>query len=261
MQKDLENPSYDKYFFEGNKLLLYDDSYKLAIVGSRSILNYTKYVLEDLFSELKQFNFTIVSGGMYGVDILSHNLALEHNLNTIVVLPQGIESYKKSSLFNQLKLKERKENYLLLSKYQAEVLPRKYTFLERNKVISNISSSVIVAQAGIKSGSFSTGLYSLRNSKKVFCPPFRLDDIQFQGTNYLLKLGADIYLKPTDVLDFYGIDLEKVENNILNCLKTQPSSVLNISKLLKVDIGLVEKSLLNLILKGSILFDGEKYYI
>ena len=261
MQKDQENPNYEKYFFEGDRSLLYDDSYKIAVVGSRSILNYTKNIIEDLFSEIKSYKFTLISGGMYGVDIFAHNLALENNLKTVIVLPQGIENYKQSSLYSQLKLKNREGNYLLLSKYKGEDSPRKHTFLERNKVISNLASSVIVAQAGVKSGSFSTGLFSLRNSKKVFCPPFSLDDFQFQGTNLLLKLGASLYLKPSDLLEFYEIDSEVIENKIIESLKIQPKSISRISELLDIELGLVEKNLLKLILKGKILFDGENYYL
>lgn len=261
MQKDQENPNYEKYFFEGDKSLLYDDSHKLAVVGSRSILNYTKNILEDLFLEIKNYNFTLISGGMYGVDIFSHNLALENNLKTIIVLPQGIESYKKSSLYSQLKLKNNDGRYLFISKYLGDELPRKHTFLERNRVISNLSSSVLVAQAGIKSGSFSTGLFSIKNSKKVFCPPFSLDDFQFQGTNLLLKIGASLYLKPNDLLEFYEIDIEGIENRIIDLLKNQPKSMFTISELLGVELGLIEKSLLKLILRGRILFDGENYYL
>ena len=261
MQKDQENPNYEKYFFEGDRSLLYDDSYKIAVVGSRSILNYTKNIIEDLFSEIKSYKFTLISGGMYGVDIFAHNLALENNLKTVIVLPQGIENYKQSSLYSQLKLKNREGNYLLLSKYKGEDSPRKHTFLERNKVISKLASSVIVAQAGVKSGSFSTGLFSLRNSKKVFCPPFSLDDFQFQGTNLLLKLGASLYLRPSDLLEFYEIDSEVIENKIIESLKIQPKSISRISELLDIELGLVEKNLLKLILKGKILFDGENYYL
>lgn len=261
MQKDQENPNYEKYFFEGDKSLLYDDSYKLAVVGSRSILNYTKNIIEDLFSEIKSYKFTLISGGMYGVDIFAHNLALENNLKTVIVLPQGIENYKISPLYSQLKLKNREGNYLLLSKYKGEDSPRKHTFLERNRVISNLSSSVLVAQAGIKSGSFSTGLFSIKNSKKVFCPPFSLDDFQFQGTNLLLKLGASLYLRPSDLLEFYEIDSEVIENKIIESLKIQPKSISRISELLDIELGLVEKNLLKLILKGKILFDGENYYL
>ena len=251
----------EKYYFQGNKSLLYEDSYKLAIVGSRSITSYTKDILDNLFYELKNYDFTIISGGMYGVDIYAHNLSLKNNLKTIFVLPQGIESYKKSSLFNQLKIPDNLDNFLFLSKYSSDELPRNYTFLERNKIISNISSCVFVAQAGDKSGSFSTGMHSLKNSKKVFCPPFSLDSIQFQGTNTLISLGASIYLKPTDLLDFFNIDSCNLENEISKLLKNEPKSLQELSNFLGIKVTLLEKNLLNLILRGGILFDGEKYYL
>ena len=74
---------YKPKYHEGDYGLLDSSQKKLSIVGSRSILDQTKTVLEDLFEELKHFDICIVSGGMYGVDIFSHNQALLNNMKTI----------------------------------------------------------------------------------------------------------------------------------------------------------------------------------
>lgn len=250
----------ENLYFYGNKNLLTDGSFKLGIVGSRNIISYTKENLEGLFFELRNFDFCIVSGGMYGVDLYAHNLALKHNLKSIFILPQGIESYKRSSLYQQIKFNNN-PNYLFISSYPENFLPRKYTFLERNRIISEISSLLLVAQASLKSGTISTANQSFKLGKRVLSIPFNLDHIQFQGTNLLIKKGAGVYLNPQSVLDFFNLNFTNVEESIKNLILTNSLDFVTIQERLGVSTQLLQKSLLELVLEGEIFFDGEKYYL
>jgi len=252
--------TYKPKYHEGDYGLLDSSQKKLSIVGSRSILDQTKTVLEDLFEELKHFDICIVSGGMYGVDIFSHNQALLNNMKTIFVLPQGIESYKKSNLNKQLKLKN-SSIFLYSSEYPSTFAPRKYTFLERNKIIANLSEVTLVAQASVKSGSLSTAFAAFKNSKKVISVPISLHNHQFQGTNYLLTKGSVVYLNPETVLSSLELQNINLEKQIMDILKYEPHSLFSLSKKLETNIGLVQKNLLKLILEGGISFDGVHYYI
>jgi len=248
------------YFLSGDKNLLTDNSLKLSIVGSRSILSYSRSVLENLFEELSNFDFCIISGGMYGVDMYSHNLALEYNLKTIFVLPQGIDDYFKSSLFNLIKFKDNSK-FLFLSEYSNSFKPRKYTFLNRNKIISDLSDVLLVCQASLKSGSISTANHHFKNNKKIISIPFSLEHKQFQGTNSLISRGAEIYLNPETVLKSFSIIQKDIYKSIISIIYENPITLSCISKLLNVDEGVVEKSVLKLILEGQIYFDGEKYFV
>jgi len=246
--------------YEGNISILNDNSLKLGIVGSRSIINYTKTILEELFYEIRNFNFCIVSGGMYGVDMLAHNLALKHNLKTICVLPQGIENYKNSSLYNQLRVSSNSQ-ILFISKYLPNENPRKYTYIERNKVISEVSEVLLVAQASNKSGSISTANHTIKLKKKLISVPFSLEHSQFQGTNTLIQRGADIYLNPYTVLENFGINPLDVEKLILSLVSSSPQSFDFLRQKIDIHSDLIKKSLLKLILEGQIFYDGEKYFL
>jgi DNA processing protein len=252
--------SYKPKFYEGDYEFLNINQKKLSIVGSRSILDQSKMVLENLFEELKGFDLCIVSGGMYGVDIYAHNLALMQDMKTIFVLPQGIESYKKSSLNRQLRFKPQ-SSFLYISDYPSIFSPRKYTFLERNKIIAELSEVTLVAQASIKSGSLSTAFSALKKSKKVIAIPVSLHNPQFQGTNYLISKGSIIYLNPETVLDSIGLEKSSIDSQIIETLRYQPFSLQELSNKLEVSVVLVQRNLLKLILEGAISFDGVKYYI
>jgi len=249
---------YSPKYYDGNINILDTSQSRLSIVGSRSILDQTKLVLENLFDEIKNFNICIVSGGMYGVDICAHNLALLNDMKTIFVLPQGISSYKKSSLNRQLRFKENSE-YLYISDYPDNFSPRKYTFLERNKIISIVSDVTLVAQASIKSGSLSTAFSALRNFKKVIAVPISLHNPQFQGTNYLIGRGCVIYLNPDTVLSHLGINHLNFDRRILEIIKDGPITISELVNKLDLRLSLVQKSLLKLILEGEVSFDGTKY--
>jgi DNA processing protein len=248
------------YYLDGDKNLLEDSSFKLGVVGSRSIIKYTKNVLEDLFQELKNFDFCIVSGGMYGVDIFSHNLALENNLKTIIVLPQGITSYKNSILYRQLNLKSNSK-FLFVSEYPDNFAPRKYTYIERNKVISCLSEVLLVAQASYKSGSISTAYSTLKQNKKLISVPFSLDNIQFQGTNLLIEKGSKIYLNASSVLSEFNLSDNIVEFQIKDSLSIGSKNIDELQNIIGVNFNLLQKGILKLILEGQIFYDGEKYYL
>lgn len=232
----------------------------LAIVGSRNIISYTENILIEFFEEISQFkNIVIVSGGMYGVDLFSHNLALLHGLGTISFLPCGIGSYKKSSLFSSLKIKP-DSKYLLISKYPEFYESRKHTFLERNRQLINFSDVTLVAQSGIRSGSIFSGNYSLSIGKKTYCIPISLTNPQFLGNNLLISKGASIFLNSVEFIRDLGF---KTSHNLDkdNLFRLLPLDFKNLSsKLVDINPDLLEKTLLELILKGEIFMKDGLFY-
>jgi len=248
------------YFLEGDISILEDSSFKLGVVGSRLLISYTKNVLDDLFQELRNFDFCIVSGGMYGVDMYAHNLALANNLKTIIVLPQGISTYKNNLLYKQLKINS-KSKYLLLSEYPDEAKPRKFTYIERNKIIAYLSTVVLIAQASYKSGSISTAYSAMKQKKNLVSVPFSLENIQFQGTNLLIDKGSKIYLNPSSILSQFNISSEDVEIKIKEILAKESKNLNQLENLLGVNSIFLQKSILKLILEGKIFFNGEKYFL
>lgn len=232
----------------------------LAVLGSRSILNYTKEVLDEFFTRISHYtNIVIVSGGMFGVDIFAHNLALKHGLGTIVFLPCGTKEYKSSMLFKNLKINQASK-ILFISKYSEYSKARKYTYLERNKLIVDFSKVVFIAQAGLKSGSMYSGNYSLKTKKCTYCVPFSLENKQFIGTNLLISKGANIYLNCENLLNDLGIrDVKKVELNYL--ISFLPNNFDILTKCLKEYLPQeIEKSLLEGILKGDIFLEEGTFY-
>lgn len=252
--------NFDNYNIYGNKdFLNMRDTVFLGIVGSRSLLSYTTEALEDLFLTLKDLKVCIISGGMYGTDIFAHNLSIRYKIPTIVVLPCGIESYIKSSLFFNLK-KDSLSDYCLVSNYPSNFLARKYSFLERNKIIVDWSDLVLVAQSAEKSGSMFSGNYALKTSKSLYAIPISLERKQFQGNNILISKGAKIYISPKNFSENFS------KKFIPRCLdfdvlsKLLPAKLDSLCKYLPdYDPTIIEESLLKLILEGKIFYENGIY--
>ena len=83
-------------YCKGDLSLLNSES--IAIVGTRQPSSYGAKVTEKFVAELTQNNFTIVSGMVYGVDTIAHNICLRNGGKTIAVLGGGVnEIYPKSN--------------------------------------------------------------------------------------------------------------------------------------------------------------------
>ncbi|RDU66686.1 DNA processing protein DprA [Helicobacter didelphidarum] len=164
-------------FAQGNLDLLKQP--KVAIVGTRTPNQYTKYYSSYLATELVSMGCVIVSGGAIGVDSVAHQNSKE---KSIVVLPSGVNmNYPKESAKI---LDFIRTNGLVLSEYEYDFMPRKHSFLERNRIIIALSDIVIIPQADIRSGSSSSANLSVALGKPLFVLPHRLNESL--GTQELL---------------------------------------------------------------------------
>jgi DNA processing protein len=69
----------------------------ISIVGTRQITSYGMEFCRKLIEDLAPLDPIIVSGFAYGVDIVAHQLAMEHKLQTIGVVAHGLNQiYPKS---------------------------------------------------------------------------------------------------------------------------------------------------------------------
>ena len=102
---------------------------------------------------LAENGVTVVSGFAYGIDKMAHLGALEVGGDTIAVMAGGLDRcYPKvhENLFNRIK-----NEGLVLSEYPDNTEYMPFHFPQRNRIISGISSAVVVVEAGQSSDSYS----------------------------------------------------------------------------------------------------------
>ena len=94
-----------------------------------------------------------------------------------------------------------KNNGLIISEYIIGTKPIPINFPKRNRIISALSSGVLVTEAKIRSGSFITVDFALEQGKEIFAVPGNINSVNSEGTNSLIKQGAKLVTSVDDILD------------------------------------------------------------
>ena len=178
--KELKTP-VEKLYYKGDISLLKKP--KVAIVGSRRPISYTKNITYELAKKLSNTGICIVSGAAMGVDALAHQGAGSHN--TTAVMGNGLNHrYPK---VNKNLIEKIEQNGLVLSMFEPDFIATPWSFVVRNEIIVALSQAVVITQADLNSGSMRSAEFALKHNKSIYVLPHRLNESK--GTNRLLKEG------------------------------------------------------------------------
>lgn len=170
----------------------------VAIVGTRHPTHYGLKMAETIGRELGAMGVTVVSGMARGCDMAAHKGALSAGGMTVAVLGTGVDiAYPKENkkIYDQIS-----EEGLLLSEFPMSAPPQPQNFPQRNRIISGLSSGVLVVEAPLRSGSLMTARLALDYNREVFAIPGQVTSYQSIGTNKLLKEGAILVENAGDIL-------------------------------------------------------------
>ena len=161
----------------------------LAIVGARKATPYGLECARRFASIAAQMGVTVISGGAIGCDQAAHKGALEANGNTIVVLGCGadvIYPRRGKQLFEQII----DAGGALVSEVPWGTPPLRWAFRKRNRIIAGLAKAVLIVEAGLPSGTFSTADYALDAGRDVLAVPGAIFSKESFGSNKLIADGA-----------------------------------------------------------------------
>ena len=194
--RQIENPSAVLYL-RGEPQI--DTTRTLAIVGTRRSSRYGRTMASKLGQDLARLGLSIVSGLAIGIDAAAHKGALETG-RTIAVLGSGLAHiYPASNARLASEICEKGGS--LASEYPLTTPPSKWTFPQRNRIISGLSRGVIVVEAPQRSGALITARLAMEQGREVFAVPGNVTSTASAGTNSLIKDGAKLVTCLDDVLD------------------------------------------------------------
>jgi len=204
--KDLEG-SPTTLYYKGTLTGLNAPS--VAIVGTRRMTYYGKIVTEKFSGELSSFGVTIVSGLARGVDTAAHTACLSHGGITIAVLGNGLDTVYPSE---NVKLAEEivKKEGAIVSEYPIGHPIRPENFTIRNRIVSGLSTCVLVVEGAERSGTLSTASHAAEQGKTVFAIPGQITSPLSAAPLFLLRNGATIATETKDILDELGIKAKDV---------------------------------------------------
>ena len=187
-------------FYRGNPDLV--NGFCLAVVGTRRMSLYAQIACRRMVTELASAGVVIVSGLAYGIDSVAHQAALEVGGKTVAVLGAGISRGVARS--QQLLFDEISQKGLVLSEFQPDYPPNKWTFVQRNRIISGLCRGTLMVEGDYTSGAMITAKYALDQNREVFALPGRVDSLTARGGHWLIKNGAKLIENAQDVLDEFA---------------------------------------------------------
>jgi len=276
---DIKDGGYPKLLKEiekGPKVLYYKgkllfDENCFAVVGTRMCSSYGKQVALEIAGDLAETGLTIVSGLAPGIDSFAHRAAVERNKRTIAVLGTGLD---EKSIYPQENLKLAKEiletGGALISEYPAGTRGTKFTFPQRNRIISGLSLGTLVIEAKQKSGALITAHYAFSQKRKVFAVPGQIYSSNSRGSHYLIKKGAKLVENANDVLKELNLPQKELssfsegeneeENLVLNVLKEGALDTDKIIEETKLSAAEVASALAILEIRGKVRNLGGNIY-
>lgn len=263
LKSELVKPTIKKLWYRGD---WGEDIFAkcVAIVGSRKMSRYGRQVLGEIVPRLCNAGYTIVSGLMYGVDQEAHKMALENGGKVIGVLGYG-HNVKIEEGADSLQEKIINAGGLVVSEYAPSTVPQRFMFLQRNRIVVALSEIVVVAEAGVKSGSLHTANLTVRQGKALYAVPGSIFSSTSIGTNKLIATGLAKALTEENletlcsgegerpIAKLCNFKMDRLEDLIYSNLRASgPMSVNELSRHTGEVVGSILSKLLKLELGGVI---------
>jgi DNA processing protein len=183
---------------KGNLQLLGRKKPMVAIVGSRSASAAGRQITRHIAREIANAGYVIVSGLARGIDTEAHNAAISGG--TVGVSAVGIDQiypHENTELYNKMY-----DAGCIITEQPFATTPNARLFPTRNRIIAGMAITTIVVEASMKSGSLITARLANEYGREVFAVPGSPLDPRSQGTNHLIKNGANMAENADDVIAY-----------------------------------------------------------
>ncbi len=160
----------------------------VAVVGTRRSSPYGRWAAREIGRRIGGAGVTVVSGMAEGIDSMGHRGCLDKKGSTIAVLGTGVDvCFPRSNreLYGQIA-----REGLLISEFIPGEQAWAWNFPQRNRLISGLSSAVIVVEGALKSGSMITANLAAEQGRDVYAVPGNINQPNSVGVNRLIADGA-----------------------------------------------------------------------
>ncbi len=175
----------------------------IAIIGSRKATPYGLSCARRFAGWCAAHRVTVISGAAIGCDLAAHEGALEHGTRTVAVLACGPDVDYPRRAAPTLTIIRR--GGLVCSESPPGTPPKRWAFPRRNRIIAGLADAVLVVEAGLPSGTFSTADHALESGREVLAVPGSIHSPTSRGTNRLIRQGAAPVTCEEDLEDLLGL--------------------------------------------------------
>ncbi|WP_327032463.1 DNA-processing protein DprA [Micromonospora ureilytica] len=161
----------------------------VAVVGARASTGYGQHVATELGYGLAERDWTVVSGGAFGIDAAAHRGALTAGGLTVAVLACGLDRpypMGNAALFDRIA-----ETGLLVSEWPPGAEPLRPRFLIRNRVIAVGTRGTVVVEASARSGATQTARRAIHGNRVAMVVPGPVTSAMSVGAHEFLREFPD----------------------------------------------------------------------
>lgn len=252
----------------------------VAIVGSRKMSMYGERMTKSFAVDAVSNGFVVISGLAFGVDYVAHKAVVDADGITVAVLGGGLtQIHPKEHI--PLAREIIQKGGAVISEFPMDFPVSRTSFPRRNRIVSSLSSAVIVIEAGLESGALITANVALEQGKDVFAVPGNADNPQAKGCHKLIRESsanlAENFAQVLDVLDgglFHAAEFAEDpveayqaescftpdEQQIIDVLKDGDKTMDDIALATNMESGLLLGTLMKLEMKFIILKNPDRSY-
>jgi DNA processing protein len=160
-----------------------------SLTGTRDMSPYGRECVNTFLRYISgQKNaFAVVSGLAVGTDTCLHQGALEMGINTVAVLPTGLDAVYPSANKALAERIASTPGCALLSCFPTQTLPEPTNMIRRNHVIAGMALETYVTETKHAGGAAITARLARQYDRKVYAFPGRIDDERSRGCNELIR--------------------------------------------------------------------------
>ncbi|MCK4678904.1 MAG: DNA-protecting protein DprA [Bacteroidales bacterium] len=229
-------------YTKGNKQIMKENS--IAIVGSRKAEAISLEFTDNVAKTASKDYTVVVSGFAKGVDKQALDSAIKYKGQSIIVLPQGITTFKSG--FKKYYKQIINGDVLVLSTFFPKAPWSVQLAMARNSIIYGLAKEIYVAESSEKGGTWSGVVDGLRKGRNIFVrTPLSSEK---NANNLLIQKGAIPVDSQGDKIENYSFQemkalvvnkpsstLEDVDSKIIKLLSLGVFSSKEIIKRLKID--------------------------
>ena len=182
-------------YLKGERSLL--NCRQIGVVGSRNATRGGLDHARQFAAALSERGYLITSGMALGVDGEAHGGALKAGYPTIAVVGTGVDVvYPRQHRELAARIVE---NGAIVSDFPPGTAPKAAHFPQRNRLISGLSTGILVVEASPRSGSLITARLALEQGREVFAIPGSIHNPLARGCHQLIRQGAKLVESVADI--------------------------------------------------------------
>lgn len=174
----------------------------IGIVGTRKSTTYGVQTAAAMAAGLAAVGCPIISGGARGIDRAAHEGALYANGYTVIVQACGLNvNYPLAN--RELRRDVLDGGGAIVTEFAPDTKAFPGNFPIRNRLISGMARAICVVEAPAASGALITARTAREQGRDVFVIPGRATDPQSDGSHALIREGAALVTRPSQLLQEY----------------------------------------------------------